>query len=266
MPTRIADADDPRLEPYLSIRERDLVGRKGRFVAEGKVVLRLLLTQRRFALESVLVTDARLPGAMDILADVPPDVPIYCVPQAVMDGVAGYHLHRGLLAIGLRGEPLEAAALLGRLPERAVVVGCVGLANHDNVGGIFRNAAAFGAAAVLLDDRSCDPLYRKAIRVSVGACLTMPFAITEAPGKMLDLLDAAGFGTFALTPAADMRLDAAVRPPRAALLLGAEGPGLPGDVLARVRGVRIPMAPGFDSLNVASASAVALHHFSVLAT
>jgi tRNA G18 (ribose-2'-O)-methylase SpoU len=113
---------------------------------------------------------------------------------------------------------------------------------------------------VLLDETSCDPLYRKAIRVSVGAALTVPFARGGTAGEMLRSLKDAGFEAVALSPAGAESLPTLRRAPRTALLLGAEGPGLPQEILVRTRTVRIPMADGFDSLNVATASGIALHH------
>jgi tRNA G18 (ribose-2'-O)-methylase SpoU len=135
----------------------------------------------------------------------------------------------------------------------------MGIANHDNVGGIFRNAAAFGAAAVLLDSGSCDPLYRKAIRVAAGACLTVPFVRGETSAQLLDGLAAAGFEALALSPSGAEPLHAVAPAPRTALLVGAEGPGLPPEILSRCRSVAIPMAAGTDSLNVATAAAIALY-------
>ena len=142
-----------------------------------------------------------------------------------------------------------------------VVVLC-GIANHDNVGGIFRNAAAFGASAVILDSDCCDPLYRKAIRVSVGAALTVPFARLERGEDALGLLAAHGFEALALTPGGDVMLTDIERPERVAVLFGTEGTGLPEAVLARTRTVRIPMAGELDSLNVATASGIVLHHLA----
>ena len=137
----------------------------------------------------------------------------------------------------------------------------VGLSNHDNVGAIFRNAAAFGADAVLLDETCCDPLYRKAIRVSVGAALKVPFAIGADAGSIGTLLGAAGFTQLALSPSGATDIRNASRFDRLALYFGAEGYGLPASVMSRLQTVRIDMAKGFDSLNVAAASAIALHHF-----
>jgi tRNA G18 (ribose-2'-O)-methylase SpoU len=260
-PEIIADPADPRLEPYLSIRERDLVGRQGRFVAEGEVVLRLLLARGRFGLESVLLSRRRAVGSPDLVAAVPDGVPLYVAEDAVIEAAAGFEVHRGVLAIGLRGEEPDAHALLASLPAQALVAVGVGLANHDNMGGLFRNAAAFGVSAVLLDETCCDPLYRKAIRVSVGAALTVPFARGGAAASLLAALEAGGFESYALSPSGAASL-AAIRPPaRAALVLGAEGPGLPPELMQKIATVRISMAPGFDSLNVATAAGVALHHF-----
>lgn len=258
----VDDPQDPRVAAYLDIRERDLVGRHGRFVAEGKVVLDLLLSGGRFAAESALILENRLPGLDAVLRKASADFPVYVASGAVMDRIAGFHMHRGILAIGARGDPASAEALVQRLPDRALVVVLVGISNHDNIGAIFRNAAAFGADAVLLDRTCCDPLYRKAIRVSVGAALKVPFASFGDTGAFTATLDYLGFGQFALSPGGTTDIRDAERTARLALYLGTEGEGLPRDLLARLRTVRIGMAQGFDSLNVAAASAIALHHFS----
>ncbi|PZQ19113.1 MAG: RNA methyltransferase [Ancylobacter novellus] len=260
IPLPVTDPDDPRIAAYRAVRERDVVGRGERFVAEGEVVLRLLLGPRcRHEVESVLVLDRRLPALVELLAPLADDVPLYAASQEVMDAVVGFHIHRGVLAIGRRAPAPDAAALLASLPERALVLALVGIANHDNVGALFRNAAAFGAHAVLLDGSSCDPLYRKAIRVSVGASLITPFARGGSGEAMLDALDGAGFETLALSPSGAAELGHMVRAPRTSLMLGAEGPGLPADLMARAKTVRIDMAAGFDSLNVATTGAVALY-------
>ena len=255
----IEAADDPRLEPYRDIRERDLTGRQGLFIAEGRVVLEKAIAADPGAVVSVLVAAHRVEGLRDVLDGLAPETPVYAASQAAMDRVVGFPIHRGLLGLVRRPER-SAQALLAGLPPRALVVGLVGIANHDNMGGLFRNAAAFGAEAVLLDDGCCDPLYRKAIRVSVGAALTVPFARVGGAGDMVERLAAEGFETLALSPSGDAELRQVRPAPRMAILLGAEGPGLPADVLARTRTVRIAMAGGFDSLNVATTSGIVLHH------
>jgi len=253
--------DDPRLEPYRAVRDRDVAGRGGRFIAEGRVVLEKALAAMPERLESVLVARARLPGLEPVLAAAPDDLEVFVAEQAAMDQVVGFPIHRGVLAVGRRPQR-DAAELVRGLPDRALVLGLVGIANHDNMGGLFRNAAGFGAAAVLLDDTCCDPLYRKAIRVSVGAALTVPFASAGGATAMADLLEAAGFELLALSPAGAEELRELVPARRTAALFGAEGPGLPGAVLARARSVRIAMAGGFDSLNVATTSGIVLHHLA----
>lgn len=256
---RIKDPADPRIAAYRDIRERDLVGREGRFVAEGKVVLAALFAGGLFEAESLLVAENRLEGLAGTLAAAPGDLPVYVAAPAVMDAIAGFPIHRGILAIGRRRAPEMADDLLGTLPRRATLVVLVGLANHDNVGAIFRNAAAFGADAVLLDETSCDPLYRKAIRVSVGAALKVPFARGGDAAGLVETVQRHGFETIALSPSGREDIRSIGRGERVALVLGTEGTGLPAALLFRLRSARIAMTPGFDSLNVAAASAIALH-------
>lgn len=255
----VTDPEDPRIAAYRDIRDRDLAGRGGLFVAEGKVVLDVLFAAGRFAPLSALVLENRLEGMRPVLARVPRDMPVYVAQGPVMDAIAGFHMHRGVLALAARGASLVPAHLVAALPTRALVVVLVGIANHDNVGAIFRNAAAFGADAVLLDETCCDPLYRKAVRVSVGAALKVPFAIGGDAAALVDRLAQAGFSQYALSPAGDIDIARLARVPRTALYFGTEGEGLPAGLMAAMRTVRIPIARGFDSLNVAAASAVALH-------
>lgn len=261
-PLRILSADDERIAAFRAVRDRDLRGRDGGFIAEGKVVLSVLLAASRFRVDCGLVLDRKLPGLADVLFRWPDDAPLYVAGQDVIDAIAGFHLHRGILAIGRRTIVDSADSLVATLPERALVVLGIGIANHDNVGAILRNAAAFDADAVLLDRTSCDPLYRKAIRVSVGAALQTPFAHGGDGDDLLDILDRAQFTILALSPDAAEELHTVRRrPKRLALVLGTEGPGLPQSTLERLPALRIAMSSRFDSLNVAAASAVALHHF-----
>lgn len=261
----IDDPADPRLEPYRDIRERDLVGRAGLFVAEGRVVIEKLAASRAHRPDSLLLAAHRLGGMADVLAGLEDETPVFAASQAVIDTVAGFPLHRGLLAIGRRVDPPSAERLLASVAERASVVVLSGIANHDNMGGIFRNAAAFGATAVLLDHGCCDPLYRKAIRVSVGAALLVPFARIPRGADLPELLARHGFLTIALSPRGAVPLAQVPVADRNAVLLGAEGPGLSDAVLSRVTTVRIPMMDGFDSLNVATASGIVLHHLATSA-
>lgn len=255
----IHDADDPRIAAYASIRERDIVGHGGRFIAEGELVLRILVSQSRFQIESVFVLDSRLPRLSSLLVDLPDAVPVYTAARPVMDRIVGFPIHRGVLAVGRRGPELSPRDLLSRPTSRSVVVGLIGISNHDNVGGIFRNAGAFAADAVLLDASSCDALYRKSIRVSAGACLKIPFARGGSAQEMLQELSAAAYDIVGLSPAGRETLDDITFGPRTALLFGPEGEGLSPAILSRTRSARVPMAPGFDSLNVATASGIALY-------
>lgn len=256
----ITDPDDPAIEPFRAIRERDLVGREGLFIAEGETVLRTLAENRRHRIVSALIAEKRVEKLTPLFAVMPGDVSVHTASQDVLDTISGFHLHRGVLALGRRAPDEGAASLLASLPDIATVVVAVGLSNHDNIGGLFRNAAAFGADAVLLDAGCCDPLYRKAIRVSVGAALTVPFARLVRDADIAAALKAHGFTPLSFTGAGRVPLADLVPPGRAALLFGTEGPGLPENMISACETVRIEMAPGLDSLNVATASGIALHH------
>ncbi len=258
----IEDPADPRIEAYRDVRERDLVGRRGLFVAEGEVVLGRLIGAAGFRTLSALVDTRRLDKLGPMLAGLDDHVPVFHASREVLESITGFPIHRGILGLGARPEPGGAGALLAGLGPAAVVLALFGIANHDNLGGIFRNAAAFGVDAVILDPYCCDPLYRKALRVSVGGVLQVPYA-TTSPGEDLPaLLKAEGFEVLALTPAGEAPLNQIRRSGRTAVLLGAEGPGLAAEVIAAARGVRIDMAAGFDSLNVATTSGIVLHHLT----
>ena len=260
--TRIDSADDPRVAAYTSIREKDLTsGHGGRFIVEGKVTLEALLTRSRFKVESLFLGETRVAPLAGLLARVPEDVPVYVAPQDVMDAVAGFPMHRGVLACGLKGEIETPAAFLEQNAPAKTLLLLSDISNHDNTGACFRNAAAFGACAVLLDGQCCDPLYRKAIRVSSGASLWLPYAQGGTGIDMVNAAKAAGYDVWAMTPRADAALLTALPvPEKLAILLGAEGPGLPDDVIAACTPVRIAMSDGFDSVNVATAGAIALSH------
>lgn len=258
----ISDPADPRTAAYRDVRERDLAGREGLFIAEGEVVLRVLLRQRRYLIVSLMIAEKRLAALAPLLADLPADVPVFAATQAAMDAITGFHLHRGILAIGRRPSAPSADTLIAGLGVKALVVALYGIGNHDNMGGIFRNAAAFGADAVILDSDCCDPLYRKAIRVSVGAALLVPFARLQRGEDGLALFEKHRLRALAFTPGGQIALSEIAPSERAALLLGAEGPGLPYEILAQATTVRIPMAAGFDSLNVATTAGIALHHLT----
>jgi len=259
----ISDANDPRLAAYKNIREKDLVGRQQRFIAEGKVVLNVLFSETaRFETESLLILENRLNGLRDQLAQLPVGVEVYSVPQSVIDDVAGFHVHRGILAVGRRKPQPDLDDMISHLPETALVVVLCGISNHDNVGSIFRNAAAFEADCVFMDETCCDPLYRKAIRVSVGATLKVPYFHGASIETIVATLQKANFNILALSPTSKQNIYQAPSHDRQALLLGTEGDGLPSHLLNQLTGARIPMSAQFDSLNVATASGIALSRFS----
>jgi tRNA G18 (ribose-2'-O)-methylase SpoU len=250
-----AGPDDPRLADFRGLTDSDVrPDRRGLVIAEGvNVVARLAASP--YAMRAVIGVPSRLEQLAGVLRDV--DVPAYAVDKWTLSDVVGFRVTRGVLASAGRPAPPDLGALLGRATRVAVLEG---LNDFENLGALFRNAAAFGVQAVLLDPRCADPLYRRSVRVSMGHVLQVPFAVL--PGRWPDslgLLRAHGFTTLAMTPAADAApLRAVTPPPRWAVLLGAEGPGLtPAAFAAADLRVRIPMAPGVDSLNVATAAAVA---------
>jgi tRNA G18 (ribose-2'-O)-methylase SpoU len=253
VPSFVTDPLDPRLDDYRQLKERRLNEEGGRFVAESELVVRKLLASP-LRVCSVLVTATRLHALESVLRD---DVPVLVAPQAVLDDVAGFHVHRGCLAIGER--PRQAVVPAG---ARALVV-VEDLVDVDNLGAIARNAAALGADALLLSPRCADPFYRKAIRVSIGSVFFLPIVRATAwPADLLALRKDLALTLVAAVLDRDaVRIQDLPPPARFALVLGAEGPGLsPGTTsLCDVR-VTIPMAAAADSLNVATAGALLLHH------
>jgi tRNA G18 (ribose-2'-O)-methylase SpoU len=260
----ITNPEDERLSDYRSLSDPALLEARGLFIAEGRIVVRRLLTASRFRAKSLLLTEAARISLADVLAAGAAEVPIYIVPRTWMQPIVGYNIHRGCLAVSERGEASTFEQLLASLAGARVIVGLEGVNNPDNVGGIFRNASAFAASAVVIGPGCADPLYRKTLRVSSGAVLRVPFAAALHWSGALQRLRQEGFTLVALTPARTaLPLDRAIAERRAgtrwALLLGAEGSGLtPETQAAADLRVRIPMAADADSLNVAVACGIAL--------
>ena len=270
----ITDPQDPRIGPFLNQKDAWLKAahnpeapnnadpdHPGRFIAEGVLVIEHLL-QSRFPVESIFVSQSRVPAVRELLESVPESIPIYIADQSIMDTIVGFPIHRGLLACGLRlpnPDPIELAAAC-----KSLII-LENLSNHDNVGSVFRSAAALGGpgVGVLLTARCCDPLYRKSLRVSMGHVLKIPFAIIDGLPGCLPQLHQLGYTSVALTPDEGAESLAPDQVPiilRPALCFGAEGPGLTRDALANVqRRMRIPMAAGVDSLNIAVAAAVTMY-------
>ena len=258
---RIERADDARLAVYRSMSDHELVRSRGLFIAEGRLVVRRVLEHGGYRVQSLLVNDAGLRSLAPALERAAADVPVLVCDADAFPAITGYNIHRGCLALVERPAAEDLRTLLAR--ARTLIV-LEAVANADNVGGVFRNAAALGGDAVVLSPTCCDPLYRKAIRTSMGAVLGVPFArAAEWPGVLSDVR-AAGFTTVALTPRGPSEpIDVFVRrprPERIALLVGSEGPGLtPAAEGAAEFCVRIPMADNVDSLNLAVAVGIALY-------
>jgi tRNA G18 (ribose-2'-O)-methylase SpoU len=254
---------DPRLSDFRNVPDPELLRGRGIFVAEGRLVVRRLLTESPYATRSVMVTEPAHAALADVLG-ARMDLPVYIVSPAVMKEVSGFNIHRGCLAIGERPRPMEWQQAAG---DARTVVLLERVANADNIGGIFRNAAAFGAGAVILDEASADPLYRKAIRTSMAAALVVPFARAVSAAVALLELRRAGFATVALTPAASAMtirstMDALGARP-VVVALGHEGEGLtPAALDACEFHARIPISSTVDSLNIAAAAAIALYECS----
>src|SRR5215207_5429331 len=259
----IRDADDERLSDFSAVADPELARTRRLFIAEGRLVVRRLLTQTRLTTRGVLVTPTALRAVEDALL-AQPRVPVFVVPQDVMDRVTGFNIHRGCLAAGERPADADWRTYTADA-QRVVVLERVG--DADNVGAVFRSAAAFGADAVLLAPGCADPLYRKAIRTSMGAALTMRFAAADPWPSMLADLAEHHWAVAALTPAADATplrdFSSATRQRRVAMVLGHEGDGVTKEALAACEyRVRIPIEASVDSLNIAMAAAIALYELS----
>ena len=258
-PISVVDAADPQLADYVDLADPDLRRRveseRGFFIAESPLVVRRLLASGR-RVRSVLVTPAQHDALADVLSGL--EAPVYVAADAVLRRVVGFDLHRGAVAAADRWElPSPESVLAGT--RRVAVLERVN--DHENLGVLFRSAAALGIDAVLLDPECSDPLYRRCVRVSIGHVLRIPWTRVAS----VDAIRSAGLTTFALTPEPGATpIHDVAWPARAALLFGAEGPGLSDAWLgAADRRVGIPMDPGADSLNVATAAAIAFYASTV---
>ena len=261
----VGDPYDPRLAEYRALK--DPVGRRLReasmdfFVIEGRLPLERLVASA-YRIRSVVVAEHLVATLAGLLEQV--DAPIYLVTKAVLEETVGFTLHRGVVATADRPAALGEADILHAASGAPMVV-LEGSNDHENIGSLFRSAAALGAGGVLLDPSCADPLYRRSVRVSMGHVLHVPFGRFDSWPDGLDALKTAGYVVVALAPhvrgavdLADLVPALAGRP--VALMIGAEGPGLTGAALASADlAVTIPMAPGVDSLNMATAAAIALY-------
>jgi tRNA G18 (ribose-2'-O)-methylase SpoU len=262
MPTeiRIDSSRDPRVEAYRDLRDRHLIARRGLFVAEGRLIVQRVIESGQFVVRSLLLGDASRRALDPALAILPARVPVYVCAVEHLADLTGFNLHRGCLALVDR-PPVRTVGDVVRDAKTVIVLDSI--SNADNVGGVFRSAAAFGVGAILLSPGSCDPLYRKAIRTSMGAALMVPFSRVEPWPAGLLYLRQRGFSLVALTLRdASVSLNAYVAgdcPERIAFLIGAEGSGLGAEVEALADShVRIPIRRQVDSLNVSVAAGIAL--------
>lgn len=255
----IASPDHPRLAPYRHVGDGAWLRAQALFVAEGRLVVERLLDLDQFGIVSILVNHAAHDAMLEQLAGC--EANVYVCDEATLSAVTGFNFHRGCLALVRRPPPL----LPHCLHRARTILALEGVGNPDNIGGLFRTAAAFGVDGLLLCSASGDPFYRKAVRTSMGAVLRLPFVrLEDWPGE-LQAFRARGFTIVALTPGADARTVgelADTTPPDARLILvvGAEGAGLREATLASACArVRIPIALTVDSLNVTVAAGIALH-------
>jgi tRNA G18 (ribose-2'-O)-methylase SpoU len=254
----LSSPTDPRIASYSQIGDTAWLDRQSLFVAEGRLVVERLIGAKRFAIESILVTPAARLALSARLGAV--DAPLLVVSPETMREVTGFNFHRGCLALVKR--PL-LPAIDSWFEREGVMLALEAVGNPDNVGGLFRTAAALGASGVLVSPTSADPLYRKSIRTSMGAVLQQPWTIAEPWPEALATLRSRGWRVAALTPHPDaITIDqfAAHGHRQVVLVVGAEGPGLTDATLDAVdERVRIPIAASVDSLNVIVAAGIALH-------
>jgi tRNA G18 (ribose-2'-O)-methylase SpoU len=261
--TLVTDPDDPRIAPFVGLRDHELRKRReqpggdmaGVFICEGDLVVERAL-RAGYRLSALLI-DARRQAPFPFTVD--DDIAVYAAAPPVLIRITGYELHRGMLGCFVRRPESDASTVLAQ--ARRIVV-LEGVNNPTNLGIIARSAAALGIDAMLLDPVCCDPLYRRSSRVAMGEVFKLPYARIAPLPEGLDMLHERGFALIALTPDTDaqpidqLRLDADAR---VGLLFGAEGPGLTEATLSRCdHRVRIPMKDGVDSLNIAAAAAIAI--------
>jgi tRNA G18 (ribose-2'-O)-methylase SpoU len=275
IPEIVQSCDDPRLEPFLRVRDRDALGESGRpglFVGESPLVIEAMLCTPGIETIAVLASERQRDRAVALVhrsARTPPPA-LLLAPDEVLNAVVGFDIHRGFLAVGRRPAARSVREVVPPVPRDSLLLVVEEINNIDNIGQLFRNAAAFGCDAVLLSPGCHDPLYRKSLRVSCGHALRVPFARSDSwDADLRWLVSEAGFallgmtggGELALRDAAAALRDAGTR--RVAVLVGAEFSGLrPGTLAACSHRVRIPMAEGVDSLNVGVAAGVVLSRFA----
>jgi tRNA G18 (ribose-2'-O)-methylase SpoU len=254
----VDNLDDPRVDAYRHVGDHRWLTAHGLLVAEGRLLLERLAAAASYEIDSVLVSPAALDALRPLLSALQP--PVYVLDRDLINSITGFNFHRGCLALARR----PAALPLDRLSRARLLLGLEAIGNPDNVGGLFRTAAALGADAVLLDEASGDPFYRKALRTSMGTVLTVPFGRVASWSEFIPVLRAAAVAVVALTTDPDATAIDEISAHldmrgRLLILAGNEGTGLSASVRAAADArVRIPMSPGVDSLNVVVAAGIAL--------
>jgi len=266
---QVKSLDDRRLAAFRDIPDPTRLREFGNFVVEGRLAVRRLLAEDKFCIKALLVTPVTLQALNDSQSFDKPECPVYVTSRDMIKQIGGFDFHQGCLGLVERPLPKTVQTLLRLATFQKPIIVLEQVGNADNIGGIFRNAAAFGAAGVLMSPGCCDPLYRKAIRTSVGTTLQIPYAVVEDWPAGLESLRRRGYDLVALTPDDDAiclnRFEFFKDGRSNALILGNEGAGLSMSTLelADAR-VRIPLEPVVDSLNVATTAAIALCHLSRL--
>ena len=267
-PLEIESASDPRVAPYRDVRERELEAREGLFIGETLVVLEAMLEvmpRRNARIHSVLASPRMLPRVVGLLAKAGAEIPIYVAADEILAELTGIDLHRGVLAAGERAgfAPVAPREFAPAAPPRTILV-AEEITNVDNVGQLFRIAAAFACDAVLLSPGCHDPLYRKSLRVSTGNALKVPAIRAERwPDDLAAFVRRFDLALVATAIQSSVPIGSIDPPERTAVVVGHESLGVSAGVRALARHVvRIPMAPGIDSLNVAVSAAIALDRLS----
>jgi tRNA G18 (ribose-2'-O)-methylase SpoU len=258
---RIESLEDPRLAPYRNLKERELAREGDRFIAEGENLVKRLLASR-LTTESVLIADRHVGELSQV---VPEAIPLYVAPAQVVNGILGYKFHSGVMAVGIRGPSPTIDDVMKAAADPVTLVVCPEIEKTDNLGALIRIAAGFGATAMILGERSCDPFFRQSVRVSMGTAFYLPIVRSDDLARDLRRLrDEYAVELVATVLDEDSEsLETVRRPARLGILLGNEAQGLTAEQVALCqRRVTIPMKLGTDSLNVAVAAGIFLYHFT----
>ena len=254
--------DDARLAAYRNVKDRELAKQGNLFLAEGQHLVQRLLASD-FPTESILIDERKI---RLIESSLRPDIPVYVAPPGLVDQVVGYPFHVGVIAVGRRRASISIDQLMQNISDSALLVVCPDLRSTENLGNIIRTAAGFGAHAILLGERSCDPFYRQSVRVSMGAVFKIPIIQSLDLRADLQLLKQCWQIQVIATvlDATAENLHVAATSPRMALMFGSEDQGLAPELVAIAdRRVTLPMAWNTDSLNVSIAAGIFLYHFSM---